>query len=57
MLTVEENRRAWRPGPSETAADSHHLAGTRTRQHDQTRTKARADIFNYIERCHNPRQR
>ena len=27
------------------------------RQHDQTRTEARADIFDDIERCHNPRQR
>jgi len=27
------------------------------RQHYQTRAEARADIFDYIERCHNPRQR
>jgi putative transposase len=27
------------------------------RQHYQTRADARADIFDYIERCHNPRQR
>jgi putative transposase len=27
------------------------------RQHYQTRTEARADIFDYIERCHNPRER
>ena len=27
------------------------------RQQDQTRADARADIFDYIERCHNPRQR
>ena len=27
------------------------------RQYYQTRAEARADIFNYIERCHNPRQR
>ena len=27
------------------------------RQHDQTRAEARADIFDDIERCHNPRQR
>ena len=28
-----------------------------SRQHDQTRAEARADMFDYIERCHNPRQR
>ena len=27
------------------------------RQHYQTRAEARADIFDYIERRHNPRQR
>ena len=27
------------------------------RQHYRTRAEARADIFDYIERCHNPRQR
>ena len=27
------------------------------RQHCRTRTEARADIFDYIERCHNPRRR
>ena len=27
------------------------------RQSYQTRAEARADIFDYIERCHNPRQR
>ena len=27
------------------------------RQHDRTRAEARADIFDDIERCHNPRQR
>jgi putative transposase len=27
------------------------------RQHHRTRAEARADIFDYIERCHNPRQR
>jgi putative transposase len=27
------------------------------RQQYQTRAEARADIFDYIERCHNPRQR
>ena len=27
------------------------------RQHDRTRAEARADIFDHIERCHNPRQR
>lgn len=27
------------------------------RRHYQTRAEARADIFDYIERCHNPRQR
>jgi putative transposase len=27
------------------------------RQHYQSRAEARADIFDYIERCHNPRQR
>jgi putative transposase len=27
------------------------------RQQYQTRSEARADIFDYIERCHNPRQR
>jgi len=27
------------------------------RQHYRTRADARADIFDYIERCHNPRQR
>ncbi len=27
------------------------------RQHYRTRGEARADIFDYIERCHNPRQR
>ena len=27
------------------------------RQFDRTRAEARADIFDYIERCHNPRQR
>ena len=27
------------------------------RQHDRSRAAARADIFDYIERCHNPRQR
>jgi putative transposase len=27
------------------------------RQHYWTRTEARADNFDYIERCHNPRQR
>jgi putative transposase len=27
------------------------------RQHYQTRAEARADIFDYIERCHNPRPR
>jgi putative transposase len=27
------------------------------RQHYRTRVEARADIFDYIERCHNPRQR
>jgi putative transposase len=27
------------------------------RRHDRTRAEARADIFDYIERCHNPRQR
>ena len=27
------------------------------RQHYQTRAEARADIFDYIGRCHNPRQR
>jgi putative transposase len=27
------------------------------RQHYRSRAEARADIFDYIERCHNPRQR
>lgn len=27
------------------------------RQHYRTRAEARANIFDYIERCHNPRQR
>ena len=27
------------------------------RQHDQTRAEARADIFDDVERCQNPRQR
>jgi putative transposase len=27
------------------------------RQHYQMRAEARANIFDYIERCHNPRQR
>ena len=27
------------------------------RHHYRTRAEARADIFDYIERCHNPRQR
>ena len=27
------------------------------RRHYRTRAEARADIFDYIERCHNPRQR
>jgi putative transposase len=27
------------------------------RQQYRTRAEARADIFDYIERCHNPRQR
>jgi putative transposase len=27
------------------------------RQHYRTRAEARADIFDYFERCHNPRQR
>ena len=27
------------------------------RQHYRTRAEASADIFDYIERCHNPRQR
>ena len=27
------------------------------RQHYRTRVEARADVFDYIERCHNPRQR
>ena len=27
------------------------------RQHYRTTAEARADIFDYIERCHNPRQR
>ena len=27
------------------------------RHHDQTRAETRADIFDYIKRCHNPRQR
>jgi putative transposase len=27
------------------------------RQQYRTRSEARADIFDYIERCHNPRQR
>ena len=27
------------------------------RQHYRTKAEARADIFDYIERCHNPRQR
>ncbi len=27
------------------------------RQHDRTRADVRADILDYIERCHNPRQR
>jgi putative transposase len=27
------------------------------RQHYRTRAEARADIFDYIEHCHNPRQR
>ena len=27
------------------------------RQHDRTRAEARAHIFDYIERCHKPRQR
>ena len=27
------------------------------RQHDRSRAAARADIFDDIERCHNPRQR
>jgi putative transposase len=27
------------------------------RQHYRTRGEARVDIFDYIERCHNPRQR
>lgn len=27
------------------------------RQHYWTRAEVRADIFDYIERCHNPRQR
>jgi len=27
------------------------------RQHYRTRAEVRADIFDYIERCHNPRQR
>ena len=27
------------------------------RQHYRTNAEVRADFFNYIERCHNPRQR
>ncbi|HEV8328465.1 MAG TPA: IS3 family transposase, partial [Nitrospiraceae bacterium] len=27
------------------------------RQHYQTRAEARAETFDYVERCHNPRQR